>query len=438
MFTEPFRDDDLFWQSASSGKKKTIYVFTKLSKNGKRVSRRAGRGTWVGQSNKKIEDKKSNEVLGSRGAFTYKIDKKVSSNGESDDKWCMYEYTLDDKFSKKLGLPESVQDYAICEIIKRGDDNASEYSVNLLESSNQYDTDSSVLMGEVNQILTDSQRVPNIIDTYSPMHVGEVNQIVPVAQGVPNTDHEPWFDADFSMPMGEFNQILPVAEGVPNIDDESWIDDIDFTMPMGEFDQILPVAEGVPYLDHEPRIDTYSSMPGGEVNQILPVAQGVPNIDHGPWIDTDFSMPMGEFNQILPVDQQGVLPNIDHEPWIVDDSNYSQAANPQHVINQNNPNIPMLPGETDQPILVAEGVIHNVPAPDYQPETVIGNNQSSATIPLMDEEGDKVWTSCTTILVEVFVDGGCDKQDVFCNFSSHHQTPKRMESAAVDKVKLGY
>ncbi|XP_074373597.1 NAC domain-containing protein 83-like [Apium graveolens] len=220
-----FRDDDLYWQSASSGKKKIIYVFTKLSKNGKRVSRRAGRGTWVGQSNKKIKDKKSNEVLGSRGAFTYKIDKKVSGNVESDDKWCMYEYTLDDKFSKKLGLLETVQDYTICQIIKRGDDNASEYSINLLESvgksrrrcrlyndtvfsfypgrlsartydcftesSTQYDTDSSMLMGEVNQIMQVAEGVPNIIDTYSPMHVGEVNQIVPVAQGVPNIDQEP-------------------------------------------------------------------------------------------------------------------------------------------------------------------------------------------------------------------------------------------------------
>ncbi|XP_074336860.1 NAC domain-containing protein JA2-like [Apium graveolens] len=188
---EVFRDDDLFWQSASSDKKKTIYVFTKLSKNGKRVSRRAGRGTWVGQSNKKIKNKRSNEVLGSRGAFTYKIDKKVSGNVESDDKWCMYEYTMDNKFLKKLGLPESVLDYVICEIIKRGDDNASEYPVNLTEASNQYDTDSSMLMGEVNQIMQVTEGVPNIIDTYSPMHVGEVNQIVPVAQGVPNIDQEP-------------------------------------------------------------------------------------------------------------------------------------------------------------------------------------------------------------------------------------------------------
>ncbi|XP_074369731.1 pentatricopeptide repeat-containing protein At5g16860-like [Apium graveolens] len=45
----------------------------------------------------------------------------------------------------------------------------------------------------------------------------------------------------------------------------------------------------------------------------------------------------------------------------------------------------MLPGETDQPIPFAEGVIHNVPVPDYQPGTANGNNQSSATIPLMDE-----------------------------------------------------
>ncbi|KAL8131618.1 hypothetical protein AgCh_007529 [Apium graveolens] len=55
------------------------------------------------------------------------------------------------------------------------------------------------------------------------------------------------------------------------------------------------------------------------------------------------------------------------------------------AVDKNNPNIPMLPGETDQPIPFAEGVIHNVPVADYQPGTANGNNQSSATIPLMDE-----------------------------------------------------
>ncbi|KAL8131613.1 hypothetical protein AgCh_007524 [Apium graveolens] len=55
------------------------------------------------------------------------------------------------------------------------------------------------------------------------------------------------------------------------------------------------------------------------------------------------------------------------------------------AVDKNNPNIPMLPGQTDQPIPFGEGVIHNVPVPDYQPGTANGNNQSSATIPLMDE-----------------------------------------------------
>ncbi|KAL8131612.1 hypothetical protein AgCh_007523 [Apium graveolens] len=169
---EVFRDDDLFWQSASSGKKKTIYVFTKLSKNGKRVSRRAGRGTWVGQSNKKIKDKKSNEVLGSRGAFTYKS-----------------------TFALRLCLSEQGS-------------------------------------------LSDPRK-----------------------------------------PCGAYGN----------------------------------GSDGNPF---------------GPCNLSIAPSRTSPN---------------------------------------------------------NNPNIPMLPGETDQPIPFAEGVIHNVPVADYQPGTANGNNQSSATIPLMDE-----------------------------------------------------
>ncbi|CAA2959899.1 NAC transcription factor 25-like [Olea europaea var. sylvestris] len=95
--------------------KMTLYVFTKLLKFGKkRTERRAGCGTWDGQTGAKIIENWNGEIIGSSKmlSFEAKIDSDVIKKNHGH--WIMHEYSLDG-----VSLNErTCKDYVICKITK--------------------------------------------------------------------------------------------------------------------------------------------------------------------------------------------------------------------------------------------------------------------------------------------------------------------------------
>ncbi|XP_031266899.1 NAC domain-containing protein 30-like [Pistacia vera] len=71
---------------------KVWYCFTRLKKRGKRVFRRAGGGTWHGQSSAfKILDRDNNfQVIGEKKTFTFDMKNEVKKCN----KWIMHEFSL--------------------------------------------------------------------------------------------------------------------------------------------------------------------------------------------------------------------------------------------------------------------------------------------------------------------------------------------------------
>ncbi|KAK6132398.1 hypothetical protein DH2020_033837 [Rehmannia glutinosa] len=74
---------------------RVIYVFTKLSKvnaEKTRIARRAGCGTWEGQTTRKIFNA-SKKLIGFMKMFSFKVTKEGGSE-DRDDHWIMHEYSL--------------------------------------------------------------------------------------------------------------------------------------------------------------------------------------------------------------------------------------------------------------------------------------------------------------------------------------------------------
>ncbi|KAL3635374.1 hypothetical protein CASFOL_019921 [Castilleja foliolosa] len=109
--SQVFRDvDDSNWVISEGNDFKevdrVIYVFTKLSKinNGKtRISRRAGNGTWKGQTGGKNINNGSGQLIGSMKMYSF--------DGKGDGHhWIMHEYSLAGIYEKNNN------DYVICKI----------------------------------------------------------------------------------------------------------------------------------------------------------------------------------------------------------------------------------------------------------------------------------------------------------------------------------
>ena len=95
----------------------TIHAFTKLIRpsNSKRVSRRAGKGTWDGQTGpKKIQNSDTGCIIGQSKMLTF------NHSGKADvgvGHWILHEYSLSEESVKKSGRANAA-DLVVCKITK--------------------------------------------------------------------------------------------------------------------------------------------------------------------------------------------------------------------------------------------------------------------------------------------------------------------------------
>ncbi|KAG6419508.1 hypothetical protein SASPL_121730 [Salvia splendens] len=114
-----FFDVESRWHSRLEDKgsiKYTIYAFTFLSRvsNSKRVSRRAGTGTWGGQTGlKMIQDSKSGQIIGQSKMLAFEHRASDADFGH----WTMNEYSLSDDLIRSSGLANAA-DVVVCKITK--------------------------------------------------------------------------------------------------------------------------------------------------------------------------------------------------------------------------------------------------------------------------------------------------------------------------------
>ncbi|KAH6821449.1 hypothetical protein C2S53_006280 [Perilla frutescens var. hirtella] len=111
-----------FWNTNrdSNGTKKTIYVLTKVTKKtskSKRVARRAGCGTWSGQTGPKII---KNSTTGDIVGYTKMLSFINSAEGDAKKldlgHWIMHEYFLDGAALMEIGQRNN--DLCLCKITK--------------------------------------------------------------------------------------------------------------------------------------------------------------------------------------------------------------------------------------------------------------------------------------------------------------------------------
>ncbi|KAG6419501.1 hypothetical protein SASPL_121723 [Salvia splendens] len=96
--------------------KYTIYAFTFLSRvsNSKRVSRRAGTGTWGGQTGPKmIQDSENGQIIGQSKMLAFEHRSSDADFGH----WTMHEYSLSDDLIRSSGVPNAA-DVVVCKITK--------------------------------------------------------------------------------------------------------------------------------------------------------------------------------------------------------------------------------------------------------------------------------------------------------------------------------
>ncbi|KAK6114786.1 hypothetical protein DH2020_007055 [Rehmannia glutinosa] len=96
---------------------RVIYVFTKLSKvnaEKTRIARRAGCGTWDGQTTRKNIYNESKELIGFMKMFSFKVTKEGGSE-DRDDHWIMHEYSL---AGVCLQYELKYKEYVICKITR--------------------------------------------------------------------------------------------------------------------------------------------------------------------------------------------------------------------------------------------------------------------------------------------------------------------------------
>ncbi|XP_047943154.1 NAC domain-containing protein 78-like [Salvia hispanica] len=104
-----FYDVESRWHSRLEEKgaiKYTIYAFTFLSRvsNSKRVSRRAGTGTWHGQTGPEmIQDSKNGQIIGQSKMLAFKHPGLEADFGH----WTMHEYSLSDDLIRSSGVPNA-------------------------------------------------------------------------------------------------------------------------------------------------------------------------------------------------------------------------------------------------------------------------------------------------------------------------------------------
>ncbi|XP_047940915.1 NAC domain-containing protein 78-like [Salvia hispanica] len=114
-----FYDVESRWHSRSEEKgaiKYTIYAFSFISRvsNSKRVSRRAGTGTWAGQTGPEIiQDSKNGQIIGQSKILAFEHPGSVADFGH----WSMHEYSLSDDLIKSTGVPNAA-DVVVCKITK--------------------------------------------------------------------------------------------------------------------------------------------------------------------------------------------------------------------------------------------------------------------------------------------------------------------------------
>ncbi|CAI9773751.1 unnamed protein product [Fraxinus pennsylvanica] len=116
-----FSDNDPWDISISRGKdgtnsmKITLYVFTKLLKIGKkRTERRAGCGTWDGQTGAKMIKNCNGEIIGSSKMLSFEAKEDSDAIKKIHGHWIMHEYSLDG-----VSLNEHTsKDYVICKITR--------------------------------------------------------------------------------------------------------------------------------------------------------------------------------------------------------------------------------------------------------------------------------------------------------------------------------
>ncbi|XP_047962156.1 uncharacterized protein LOC125206991 [Salvia hispanica] len=117
---EIFSDIESRWHSKMEEKgaiKYTVFAFTKLARaqNSKRFCRRAGRGTWDGQTGpKKIKNSDTGCIIGHSKMLVY------GQSGEADvgvGHWIMHQYSLSEESVKKSGRANAA-DLVVCKITK--------------------------------------------------------------------------------------------------------------------------------------------------------------------------------------------------------------------------------------------------------------------------------------------------------------------------------
>ncbi|KAG6395663.1 hypothetical protein SASPL_141786 [Salvia splendens] len=115
---EIFSDIESLYHSKMEEKgaiKYTIFAFTTLvrARNSKRVSRKAGKGTWDGQTGPmKIEDSNTGFIIGQSKMFTF------GNSGEADvGHWIMHEYSLSKELVMKSGRANAAN-LVVCKITK--------------------------------------------------------------------------------------------------------------------------------------------------------------------------------------------------------------------------------------------------------------------------------------------------------------------------------
>ncbi|XP_047943155.1 NAC domain-containing protein 78-like [Salvia hispanica] len=114
-----FYDVESRWHSRLEEKgaiKYTIYAFTFLSRvsKSKRVSRKAGTGTWHGQTGPEmIQDSKNGQIIGQSKMLAFKHPGSDADFGH----WTLHEYSLGDNLIRSSGVPNAA-DLVVCRITK--------------------------------------------------------------------------------------------------------------------------------------------------------------------------------------------------------------------------------------------------------------------------------------------------------------------------------
>ncbi|XP_042023893.1 uncharacterized protein LOC121771176 isoform X1 [Salvia splendens] len=127
---EIFSDIESLYHSKMEEKgaiKYTIFAFTTLvrARNSKRVSRKAGKGTWDGQTGPmKIEDSNTGFIIGQSKMLTF------GNSGKADvGHWIMHEYSLSKELVKKSGRANAA-DLVVCKITKTVKKDKSDHNTN--------------------------------------------------------------------------------------------------------------------------------------------------------------------------------------------------------------------------------------------------------------------------------------------------------------------